>query len=234
MARFIVVLGADGGGVEVHPMKDWLRNNPMHVPPGQNPSESTSRQLLSGLRKQGWSFQETSTEVRLFPPNSRLSDQDVSSALGVSVEQGESAEELEEAVFQFEAQLRDFIAQNLSRIEVPGLRLRLFHDDAGRNGIEYPTPVGPIDVLAEDQDGHLYVFELKRGRTPDHVIGQLMRYMGCLKAVYGGKRSVHGVIVAREITSGLRYAATVVPNVRLYEYEIQFSLRGAGHLPSGA
>lgn len=234
MARFIVILGVEGGGVEVHPMKDWLRDHPEHIPPGQHPTDSTSRQLLSGLRKRGWSFQETPSEVRLFPPGAEISEQDVESALGVPEGQSDVAEELEDAAFQFEAQLRDFIAQNLSRIEIQGLRLRLFKDDAGRDGIEYPTPVGPIDILAEDTDGGLYVFELKRGRTPDHVMGQVTRYMGCLKAKYGGKRMVHGVIVAREITESLRYAITVVPNIRLYEYEVHFSLRSAEQLRSNS
>lgn len=229
-ARFIVVLGVDGGGVEIHPMKDWLRAHPEHVPPGQNPNGSTSRQLLSGLRKQGWSFQESASEVRLFPPGTLVSDQEVESALGPPQAGGDAPEELEDAAFQFEAQLRDFIAQNLPRIDVQGQRLRLFQDEAGRDGIEYPTPVGPIDVLAVDTDGGLHVFELKRGRTPDHVIGQLARYMGCLKSRYGATRAIHGVIVAREITESLRYAITVMPNVRLFEYEMQFTLRSAERL----
>lgn len=230
MARFIVVLGVGGGGVEVHPMKDWLRAHPEHLPPGQTPSDNSSRQLLRGLRKQGWSFQETQSEVRLFPPGTQISEQDVESALGAPASENDIAEELEDAAFQFEAQLRDFIAQNLPRIDIQGQRLRLFEDETGRDGVEYPTAVGPIDVLAVDPTGGLHVFELKRGRTPDHAIGQLTRYMGCLKRKYGAERAIHGVIVAREITESLRYAIAVVPNVRLYEYEVRFSLRSADNM----
>lgn len=232
MARFIVVLGAEGGGVSVHPMKEWLRAHPEYIPPGQDPTAFTSRQLLGGLRKQGWSFQETGDEVRLFPPNTKLSDSEVESALGAPQALDDESDEVQEAAFQFEAQLRDFIAQNLPRIDVQGSRLQLFVDEQGRDGVEYPTPVGPIDVLAVDPTGGLYVFELKRGRTPDHAIGQLMRYMGCLKSRFKGQRAIHGVIVAREITDNLRYAITVVPNVRLFEYEIQFSLKSVGELPT--
>src|SRR5208337_498229 len=47
----------------------------------------------------------------------------------------------------------------------------------GRSGIEFPTAVGPIDILAIDASGDFFVFELKRARSPDHAIGQPTRYM---------------------------------------------------------
>lgn len=144
---------------------------------------------------------------------------------------GEDIEEqAEEAAFRFEVQLRDFIAQNLSAIDIHGQRLRLYADEVGRNGIEYPTPVGPIDILAVDPAGAFYVFELKRARSPDHAIGQLTRYMGCLRKKFGPERGVNGIVVAREITESLRYAIAVIPNVSLFEYEVQFKLKRAENL----
>lgn len=135
------------------------------------------------------------------------------------------AEEAEEAAFRFEVQLRDFIAQNLTAIDLHGPRLRLYVDEEGRSGVEYPTPVGPIDILAIDSNGALYVFELKRARSPDHAIGQLTRHMGTLRRKFGLERSINGVIVAREITQNLRYAIAVIPNVSLFEYEVQFKTK---------
>ena len=41
------------------------------------------------------------------------------------------------------------------------------------------------------------------------------------------ERSINGVIVAREITQNLRYAIAVIPNVSLFEYEVQFKLKRA-------
>lgn len=71
------------------------------------------------------------------------------------------------------------------------------------------------------------VFELKRAAAPDSAIGQLARYMGWVKATLAGGRTVHGVIVAREITDRLRYAVQVMPNVSLFEYKVRFDLKPA-------
>lgn len=138
-----------------------------------------------------------------------------------------------EAAFELEYQLRDFIAHNLGGIIVEGKKLRLYIDPNGQNGVEYPSAVGPINILAIDDRGEFFVFELKRDRTPDRTIGQLSRYMGWVKhALIGSaKGSVHGIIVARSIPDNLRYGASVVPNVSLFEYEVDFHLKPAHDLP---
>jgi RecB family endonuclease NucS len=94
-----------------------------------------------------------------------------------------------------------------------------------RDGIEFPTAVGPIDILAVDDSGAFFVFELKRARSPDRAIGQLTRYMGWVRQTIGKDREVKGIIVAKEISDSLRYAVSVVPNVSLFEYEVEFRLK---------
>jgi hypothetical protein len=132
-----------------------------------------------------------------------------------------------ELSFEFESQLRDFIAGNLSLIQMPGTRLSLYKDSSGRDGVEYPTGVGPIDILATDGNGSFVVFELKRAASPDHAIGQLARYMGWVSQKMAAGKQVHGVIVAKSVNEKLRYAITVMPNVRLFEYDVSFKLRPA-------
>ncbi len=127
--------------------------------------------------------------------------------------------------FALEGQLRDFMIANLSRIQVAGTHLRLYKDGSGRTGREYPTAVGPIDILAVDDAGNLFVFELKLERGPDRVLGQLARYMGWVKANLAQDNEVRGVAVARTIDEKLKYAAAVLPDVLLLEYEIDFQLR---------
>ena len=229
-ARYLVVISKDDGGVEMHPMKEWLRGHPQYVPTGFDPIASTSHQLRNGLRKSGWTVQDLGTEVRLIKPGASVAA--IKSVIGD--EDGvntEATEETQEAAFGLEFQLRDFIAQNIETIDVQGKRLKLYVDPAGRDGIEYPTAVGPIDILAVDAAGIFYIFELKRARSPDHAIGQLARYMGWARQTIGKDREVFGVIVAKEIGRNLRYAVSVVPNVSLFEYEIEFHLRVAHCLP---
>jgi RecB family endonuclease NucS len=74
------------------------------------------------------------------------------------------------------------------------------------------------------------VFELKRARCPDHAIGQLTRYMGWVRQTIGKDHEVHGIIVAKEISDSLRYAVFVVPNVSLFEYEVEFHLKPANDI----
>ena len=132
--------------------------------------------------------------------------------------------------FGLEYQLRDFLAQNLNVIPVQEQRIQVYVDPAGRDGVEYQTAVGPIDILGVDSAGGFVVFELKRARTPDRAIGQLTRYMGWVKHTIGREREVRGVIVAKLIDDKLRYAVSVVPKVSLLEYSVEFQLREATEL----
>jgi len=223
--RFNVVVPKEDSGVELYAMKQWLRRHPQHVPSGLDATLSTSHQLRNGLRRLGWAVQETSTEVRLTPPGINASEAVVGAVLGGETYAEEA--EAEEASFGLEFQLRDFVAQNIGAIDVGGKRLRLYVDPTGRDGIEFPTAVGPIDILAVDESGGFFVFELKRARSPDHAIGQLTRYMGWVQQTIGKGKAVTGGIVAREINDNLRYAVSVVPNVKLFEYEIEFHLKPA-------
>lgn len=213
--RFNVAIAKDDGGVEIYPMKEWLRQHPDRAPPGLDPTSSTSHELRNALKKMGWSVQDTDTEVRLVMPGA---------VLGTDEPEDEAQPE---PTFTLEYQLRDFLAQNLALIPVDGRKLRLYVDPTGRDGTEFPTAVGPIDILAIDDMGDLVVFELKRARTPDHAIGQLTRYMGWVKQTIGRDRKVRGVIVAKTITDSLRYAVGVIPDVSLFEYEVSFQLRPA-------
>ncbi len=108
------------------------------------------------------------------------------SVLGEFSEGGASEEEQFE--FALESHLRDFIARNLATLPIGKKRLKLFVDEMNRKGIEYQTDVGPIDILAVDEDGNFVVFELKLSRGPDRAMGQLQRYMGWVMKVLAGKK----------------------------------------------
>lgn len=214
-------------------MKEWLRQHPEEIPMGLDATLSTSHQLRLGLKRKGWTDQDTGTEIRMIPPGTANSAA-VSSVLGGdgdSTFDPEEAEAAADASFALEYQLRDFIAQNIESISVNGRRLRLYVDPTGKDGVEYPTAVGPIDILAVDKESNAFVvFELKRGRTPDYVIGQIARYMGWLKSTIGKDVEVRGVIVAKQIAQNLRYSVRAVPSVSLFEYEVSFALRAAADL----
>ena len=227
--RFLIVTKGPDGAMQLHNMREWLRQNPQHIPQGMTTDQQTnSWSLRRGLRREGWGHDETDSEVRLLHPD-LAADPKTISVLG---EQSEAADDettaaREEFAFDFEASLRDFIARNLTAIPVRDRRLRLFADGAGQKGVEYQTGVGRIDVLAVDEAGNLYVFELKLDRSADDTMGQLTRYMGWVAKRLANGREVHGIIVAKVIDEKLRYAALVVPNVSLLEYQVEFKLNPA-------
>jgi hypothetical protein len=226
LKRFNIVVSREDGGVEVHPMKEWLRRNPGHLPPGADPGDYNSHQVRAMLKRRGWRIEELQDEVRLLAPGS-------ASASAVQAVLGGSEDEDTDTglAFGLEAQLRDFIAHNLPNIRIGGRSLRLYVDAENRNGVEYPTGVGPIDILATDDAGQFVVFELKLERGPDRALGQLARYMGWVRLNLAPSAEVSGVIVARTIDERLRYAVAVMPRVTLLEYEVNFQVREAPPLP---
>jgi len=149
---FSVAISREDGGVELYPMKEWLRQHPDENPTTLDPTSSTSHQLRDALRKARWSVKETDSQVLLLKPGTNTDDAAIEEVLGPTEEEGGDPQS-GEASFSLEYQLRDFVAQNFNAIDVGGRRLKLYVDPAGRDGIEYPSAVGPIDLLAVDEDG---------------------------------------------------------------------------------
>jgi hypothetical protein len=126
--------------------------------------------------------------------------------------------------FALEEHLRRYLVRNLERVESG---LKLYEDKDGRNGEEYSTPVGNIDILCVDKDRNYVVFELKVSRGSDATVGQLLRYKGWIQRNLAGGKKVRGIIVANEIDEKLRYAALAAADLIPYEYEISFRLNKA-------
>lgn len=84
-----------------------------------------------------------------------------------------------------------------------------------------------IDFLALDKDrNELVVIELKRGKTSDATVGQMLRYINWVKEkVASQNQNVRGIIVAHDIDEALRFAAKGLVNVSVKTYSVTFSLQ---------
>jgi RecB family endonuclease NucS len=136
--------------------------------------------------------------------------------LPAEAREGFTEEQYRELQIQ-EKHLEDMLEHNIGRL---GGGLTLV-----QSGRQYETLVGPIDLLAVDQEGYV-VIELKKGRTADKVFGQLCRYMGYVKREVAEGKPVRGIIVGRDIDKKLLYAVEAVPKglVTLKAFDIRLAV----------
>lgn len=146
---------------------------------------------------------------------------------GVSAPKLVSTDETVENVSEFamEKHLEDFLVENWKQT-VFGKEYEIYQEDGEILGQQYRTDTGPIDILAVSKDKKtLLVLELKKGRTSDIVVGQTLRYMGCVKEELADDgQLVKGVIIAHENDERIRKALTMVPNIEFYRYQVSFKL----------
>ncbi|HNC86029.1 MAG TPA: endonuclease NucS [Agitococcus sp.] len=127
--------------------------------------------------------------------------------------------------FALEKHLEDFLVKNWHQTEL-SQQYNIYEEDGELVGQQYSINAGTIDILAISKDKkRLLVVELKRGRASDIVVGQILRYMGCIKEqIAETDQRVEGVIIALEDDQKLRWALNAVPSVSFYRYELSFKL----------
>ena len=83
------------------------------------------------------------------------------------------------------------------------------------------TPVNAIDLLGfEPRARRWWVFELKRGRSADRVVGQVSRYLGWIgEERRGNHESAVGAIIVRKADPKLRYAVKANERLSLWEFD---------------
>jgi hypothetical protein len=147
---------------------------------------------------------------------------------GVSTSSGpepQTTEDIESASqFALETHLEEFMDHNWGHIDF-GRRLARYQTGE-QDGRQFPAGPWSIDFLCTDKDnGDFVVVELKRGKTGDSTVGQILRYMGWVREnLARGDQKVRGIIVAKDVDEGLRYAVLDLGNVSLLTYKVDFAL----------
>lgn len=124
--------------------------------------------------------------------------------------------------FAAEGHLRDFLAANLHLIEEG---LELYTDPQGLPGIEYRMELGRIDILAIDKNDGFVVIELKLGKSPDDVSGQIMRYTNWVRIHLAAGKRVRGIVIATHIPLKVKYALAGLPHISFKEYDLRLDLK---------
>ena len=105
--------------------------------------------------------------------------------------------------------------------------MEIYEDADGNDGQQYATEIGPIDILAvEPKSNSFNVIELKKGRSSDQVVGQILRYMGWVKKnLCKPGQAVKGLVICSDPDPKLSYALEMTTNIDVRYYSVSFKLR---------
>ena len=126
-----------------------------------------------------------------------------------------------------ESHLEEFLIRNWGDVEF-GKDYDLLRNSSGDLiGQQYQTDTGPIDLLAISKDRRSYlVIELKRARSSDSTVGQILRYMAYIKDEEAeADQSVKGIIVAHSEDPKAKRATSMVPDVSFWQYQLSFEVK---------
>ncbi len=127
--------------------------------------------------------------------------------------------------FGMEKYLENFIVDNWEKLPL-SKDYKLIVEEGDILSQQYHTDIGPIDILLKHREKNEYlVVELKRGRSSDIVIGQILRYMGWVKNNIESEPKVKGLIISAEVDEKLKYALSATQDIEIYIYEVDFNLK---------
>jgi hypothetical protein len=217
--QFLAQKGFENEANEIRQSKDRYKSYSSTLRRGKVIELLEKNSMLEEFIEKYWSHGKTEDGKRRIRRYKTV----YNSFLSADVGEEESEEErIEETSFAYEQDLKDYLSKSLPVIE-PGLKL--FKDENGVEGIEYPidTENRRIDILAVDKNGVPVIIELKVSRGYEKVIGQCLYYKNKVKQLTNSTR-VRIIIIAREITPQLNIATQDLPDVELFEYKLSVKL----------
>lgn len=108
--------------------------------------------------------------------------------------------------------LEDHLRKHLDSIE-QGLQLA---------AEEHSPAVGRINILAKDGQGTCIPIHIVVGEATETAVGQVLKHMGFLQET--NSCAPRGILIAGDFSQAARYAAALIPNLRLLKYSVSFSL----------
>ena len=109
--------------------------------------------------------------------------------------------------------------------------MEIFIDSAGEIAQQFPTDLGPIDILARDNNGNFVVIELKRDLVTEKVVGQMAKYMQWVEDNLAKKdgKSVRGLILAYRSNKAVNDAIRALRfPVSIIYYSLKLNLLDSG------
>ena len=109
--------------------------------------------------------------------------------------------------------------------ELFGLNLHIYRKKGDYYGRQYPCANGKwrLDILCEDDDGNLYIIELKKDSGYDDAFEQTKQYVDWFEKNKVKKgRNVYGIIVLNSPKKNVIEKVRGDNRIRLFEYQIAY------------
>ena len=143
----------------------------------------------------------------------------------IEIKVKDESSSISKGLFYMEKQLEDFIIENWDETDLSNKYDLIFDDDGELVSQQYRTDIGLIDILVKDKKSKNYVvIELKKNQTSDDTVGQITRYMGWIKEHLKDDK-VKGIIISGHADKKLSYALSMVNNIDIFLYEVNFNLK---------
>ncbi len=128
--------------------------------------------------------------------------------------------------FGLESHLEDFIVENWDKLDLHK-KYSILKENGEIIGQQYITPVGRIDILAKSHDNKEWlIIELKKGKSSDQVVGQILRYIAWVKENEAeSEDKVKGLIITQGLDDKLKYSLKATENIGLMTYSVNFKLK---------
>ncbi|MCL9815279.1 hypothetical protein [Natranaeroarchaeum aerophilus] len=133
--------------------------------------------------------------------------------------------------FVKEKHLQQYLVNHWGQIDLSEQWMIYSDADDPEAGVEFSTGIGRPDILlTHTSEERVCILELKKGRTSDRAVGQLLRYVGWVRdhledlEDVSADADVEGRLIVSEPSEKLEYAISVVPELTLYEYGMEVTL----------
>lgn len=130
-----------------------------------------------------------------------------------------------------EKALEQHLQDHWDATEFASLGIELASEERhGLPGRQVLTPRNTIDLLGyREAAREWWVFELKKGRSSDAVVGQVQRYMGWLAASHARPREqVRGAIIVGRVDENLKASVASNDRLTLWRYDEELRVRRVG------
>lgn len=132
-------------------------------------------------------------------------------------------QQLKNGQFSTEKLLEDELTRRLEAGTLTfGQPLKIYRRH-GEYGRQYIIPIGRLDLLAEDEDGNLYIIELKKDSGYDDAYAQIVQYIEWFEEYKKPKgKTIQGILCVNNPPKRLIDAVRKDNRVRLFHYQISY------------